>query len=97
MYHDEGYFILGTTERGSRFRPSDWVDRIATAYGSFAGQRIQYHPQIAPATYEGQRCLFVASDLLEQDADSFNFIMDFAHSNQLQVVAPHADLYHSAA
>lgn len=97
MYRDEGYLILGVTESGSRFRPSDWVDRIATAYGSFTNHRIHYHPQIMPVNHDGQRSLFVASRLQDEDATTFNFIMNFAHSNHLQVLAPEADLYHSAA
>lgn len=97
MQTNEGYFILGTTESGSKFRPSDWVDRLATAYSSFANHRIHYHPHISPTTLDGQRCLFIDSHLAEQDVDTFNFIMQFAESNHLQVLAPAVEMLYSAA
>lgn len=96
-YTEEGYFVLGTTENGRKFRPSDWIDRLATTFASFEGMRIHYHAQIHPANLDGQRCLFIATSLAEQDLPSFNFLMDFAHDNQLQVVAPHQEQLYSAA
>jgi hypothetical protein len=95
---EDGYFILGTTEQGSKFRPSDWVDRIATAYGSFYKHRIQYHPMIRPAIVEGQRSLFVAAELEQQDISAYTFLMDFANHNRLQVITNMVgELYSSAA
>lgn len=85
-FKEEGYLILGIAVNGHKFRPSDWVDRLATAYGSFdASRRIRYHPMVKPTHTEGERCLFVAEGLAEQDPDAYNFIMDFANSHRLQV------------
>ena len=81
-----GHYILGVSWSGNKFRPSDWIERIATAFGSFdASQRLRYNPKVRPVKHEGQRCLFVASSLAVNDPDAYNFIMDFADSNHLQV------------
>jgi hypothetical protein len=81
-----GYCILGITRNGNRFRPSDWVERIATAFASFgSSQRLHYNNLIRPSVYDGLRCLFVATSLAVIDPAGFDFVMDFANSNQLQV------------
>ena len=35
---------------------------------------------------EGQTCLFVADSFAEMDPAAFDYIMDFANSNQLQII-----------
>lgn len=81
-------FILGTTRNGGRFRPSDWVERVAVLFASFtASQRLRYHDLIRPAMHKGLRCLFVAGSLAIADPLAFDFVMDFADRNQLQIVA----------
>ena len=100
MTHTEdGYFVLGTTTNGKKFRPSDWIDRLATTFASFDARRIQYHPQIHPADYAGQNSLFIAATLEQREPAVFAFIMNFAHNNQLQVTSTFetTDLYSSAA
>jgi hypothetical protein len=81
------HFILGVTQRGNKFRPSDWVERIAAVFASFdASQRLRYSSLIRPAIYNGLRCLFVAGSLAMADPAGYSYVMDFAASNQLQVV-----------
>ncbi len=85
---EEGTYILGINEEGKRFRPSDWVERIATALGRFdANHRIHYNPMVLPTSYEGQKSLFVADRLAELDSEAYHFIMQFAHSNRLQMLS----------
>lgn len=79
-------FILGITHKGNKFRPSDWVDRLAAVFGSFdASKRLRYHPLVRPAIFEGLRCLFIAGSLTLLDPAGYDFVMEFAHNNQLQV------------
>lgn len=86
MQNEEGHYILGITWNGNKFRPSDWVERIATAFGSFdEGQRLKYNPEVKPVIYKNQHCLFVASNLAANDGSAYRFIMDFANNNHLQV------------
>ena len=83
---ESGYFVLGTSKNGHKFRPSDWVERIATVFAGFdAGRRLRYDPMVTPATHEGQKCLFVSSGLATKDPDGYKFIMEFANSNHLQL------------
>lgn len=85
---ESGYFVLGTSKNGHKFRPSDWVERIATVFASFdAGHRLRYDPMVTPASYEGQKCLFISSRLVSTNPAAYRFIMDFANSNHLLVEA----------
>ncbi len=79
--------ILGVTQKGNKFRPSDWVDRIAALFASFtAERRLQYHAMIRPVIHQGLRGLFVAGSLAMADAVAYDFVMEFAGSNRLQIV-----------
>lgn len=81
-----GHLILGITQKGNKFRPSDWVERIAAVFGSFdASKRLRYHSMVRPAIFEGLRCLFVAGSLAIIDPAGYDFVMGFASSNQLQI------------
>ena len=83
-----GYLILGILNNGNKFRPSDWIERIASIFGNFdSRQRLRYHPMVAPARLNGQSGLFVDSNLVDSDSAAYHFIMDFAHNNQLQIIA----------
>jgi len=87
-YEEEGYLIVGVGRNGNTFRPSDWVERIATLYARFdASQRIRYNPMIKPVHTDGQRCLFVSIDLEKSNPVAYGFIMDFASSNHLLVTS----------
>lgn len=86
MSEEAGQYILGVTQKGKKFRPSDWVDRIAGLFGRFdANKRMQYSPLVRPAFFEGLRCLFIASSLMMADPTGYDFVMNFAKSNQLQI------------
>lgn len=81
-----GYYIFGYTTENKTFRPSDWLERIASVYGTFESKNhLRYHPMIKPASYEGERCLFLDGRLLESNPEAFNFVMNFAKSNSLQM------------
>ena len=86
MLKEDGHFVLGVSLNGMKFRPSDWIERIATAFASFdASHRLQYNPKVMPVKYDGQHCLFVASSLAEEEPAGYAFIMSFANSNRLQI------------
>jgi hypothetical protein len=86
MSKQEGVYILGISCNGKRFRPSDWVERIATSFGYFdEHHRLQYNPKVTPVKHQGQVCLFVACSLAVNDPDAYHFIIGFATSNHLQI------------
>jgi len=81
------HFILGVTHKGNKFRPSDWVERIATVFAGFDyRQRLCYHRLVHPSIHQGLRCLFVAGSLAMVDPAAYSFVMEFASSNHLQIV-----------
>lgn len=86
MSEEAGHLILGVTKKGKKFRPSDWVERIAAIFGNFDGsKRLHYSPMVRPAFFDGLRCLFIASSLLMVDPAGYDYVMNFAKSNQLQI------------
>ncbi len=86
MLNEDGHYILGISLGGNKFRPSDWIERLATDFACFdASRRLRYNPRVMPVKQDGQRCLFVASSLAEQEPAAYAFIMNFANSNRLQI------------
>jgi len=80
--------IEGTTTEGKKFRPSDWVERLATDFAEFGkDHRLHYSSLVRPASSAktGQLCLVLDKDSEEKRPDIFNFVMDFARKNKLQV------------
>lgn len=81
-----GYFIAGLTRQGNKFRPSDWMERIAGVFAHVdAHRRLHYNPLVMPMLRAGVYGLFVASSLASLDPGGFQFVMEFADSYQLQI------------
>ena len=86
MSADAGQVIFGFSHSGKKFRPSDWIERLASVFASFdTGHRLRYDPSVIPMKVEGQPCLFVADSLAQTDPAAFSYLMDFARSNELQI------------
>lgn len=83
---DEGIIIEGVRENGSRFRPSDWSERLSAALAQFGrDHRLRYAADVHPCVIEGQKCLVVSGNLKARDPDAYRFILDFAHDNHLRI------------
>ncbi|WP_418316505.1 DUF3579 domain-containing protein [Piscinibacter sakaiensis] len=86
------FFIQGITLDGRTFRPSDWAERLAGAMSSFrpGGQgravRFGYSPYCVPRVINGIKCVIVSETLREIEPMAWDFVMNFARDNQLQVV-----------
>lgn len=86
------YFIQGITLDGKTFRPSDWSERLAGAMSAFQpeGQsrasRFGYSPYCVPRVINGVKCVIVNEKLREVELMAWDFVMNFARDNQLQVV-----------
>lgn len=84
-------FILGKTADGKPFRPSDWAERLAGVMASFrpGGQLNQryldYSPWCIPSNAEGVKCVVVHTDLQAHDKMAWDFVMNFAKDNGLQI------------
>lgn len=78
--------IEGVTTEGRRFRPSDWAERMSGALCTFGGRRIQYSPLLKPISRGGIKCIVVDPALKQSNPELFNYIMNFARSNHLNII-----------
>lgn len=87
------FFIHGVTLDGRRFRPSDWAERLCGVMSSYrpggvkAGRDalIGYSPYCRPTTIGGVKCVIVDERLRDLERMAFDFVMNFARDNELQV------------
>lgn len=88
------FFIQGITRAGKAFRPSDWAERLAGALSSFRprgpqggiGAHIGYSPYCVPRVIDGVKCVIVNEALRGIEPMAWDFVMNFARDNELQVV-----------
>jgi uncharacterized protein DUF3579 len=79
--------IQGITEKGAKFRPSDWAERLCGAVATYGpGRRIIFHPNVKLAAIAGVKCVVIDADLEEDDEMLFEFLTDFAAENKLQIM-----------
>ena len=87
------YFIQGVTLEGKTFRPSDWAERLAGAMSCFRPEGtsrgiasyIGYSPYCVPTTLNGVKCVVVNEALRDVEIMAWDFVMNFARDNHLQV------------
>ena len=88
------FYIHGLTLEGRTFRPSDWAERLAGAMSSFRpggstggiGAFIGYSPYCVPQLVDGVKCVQVSEALKDIEPMAWDFVMNFARDNELQVV-----------
>lgn len=88
------FCIQGLTVDGQTFRPSDWAERLAGAMSCFrpggvaggAGAFIGYSPLCVPQAVGGVKCVVVSEALKDVELLAWDFVMNFARDNQLQVL-----------
>lgn len=84
-------FILGLTQNGRAFRPSDWAERLAGVMSQFRpggpqpGSHLGYSPWCIPTSVHGARCVVVDPELRDYDVMAWDFCMNFAKDNDLQI------------
>lgn len=85
-------YILGITQTGRTFRPSDWAERLAGVMSQFrpgAGKRLSghlgYSPWCVPNSVLGVRCVVIHENLRAHDVMAWDFCMNFATDNELLV------------
>ncbi len=87
-------FIQGINSKGRAFRPSDWAERLAGALASFrpggvamgAAAHLGYSPYCVPTTMGDIKCVVVSEALKDIEPMAWDFVMNFAKDNDLQVV-----------
>lgn len=84
-------FVMGITADGRAFRPSDWAERLAGVMSSFRpggavpGDHLSYSPWCVPSTVNNIKCVIVDRELREHEVMAWDFVMNFARDNGLQV------------
>lgn len=87
------FIILGQTQDGKQFRPSDWAERLCGVMSCFrpegSGGRnahLQYSPYVLPTMLNGVRAVVVNQALRALDPLAYHFVRNFAIDNNLQVI-----------
>lgn len=79
--------IRGMTTDGKTFRPSDWAERLAGAFSIMGpDHRMHYSECVQPVFRSGLRCVAILKSLEQRSPAVYSFLMDFARSNNLDVV-----------
>lgn len=79
--------LLGTTECGTKFRPSDWANRLAMSVSTVGPRRrIISHPRVHTAIYDGVSAVVVDRVLETENLMMFEFFINFAKGNKLQIL-----------
>lgn len=88
MIEPEEWLILGVTQDGRPFRPSDWAKRICGVLACFNNGRWVYSKHAHPVMRKGQNQpgVLVETVLKEINPTAYEFIMGFARENQLKIV-----------
>jgi hypothetical protein len=85
------YFIQGITKDGSKFRPSDWAERLAGAMSCYCpgaqgpNAYLQYSRYVRPVLLGDLKCVILDSRLRDTEPMAFDFVMNFAKDNDLVV------------
>ena len=84
-------FIQGVTLGGKTFRPSDWADRLCGVMSPFRpggpqpGSHLTYSPWCIPTMINGVRCVVVNVALRDAEPMAWDFAINFAKDNELQM------------
>lgn len=84
--------IHGLTRSGRVFRPSDWAERLAGVMSRFrpagagpAAQHLSYSPWCIPTVINGVKVVVVDAALREHEPMAWDFCLNFARDNDLQL------------
>ena len=91
---DGGDVVLwGMTTAGRTFRPSDWAERLAGLTSAFGfDQKLEYSPLVRPVNVREMRAVVVESSLAELEPRLYQFMLQFARDNELQMTHAHEAL-----
>jgi len=87
------FFILGLTNNGRQFRPSDWAERLCGVMSCFRAEgsggvdaHLKFSPYVHPTVVNGTKAVVVDNALRKVEPLAYHFLVDFAKDNDLQVV-----------
>jgi hypothetical protein len=78
--------IEGITAQGTKFRPSDWAERMSGSLASFSNSRIRYSHLLQPSVdSNGCACVLVDPELKETNPKLYESVLEFARTNKLRI------------
>ena len=79
--------IVGRTQDGKKFRPSDWAERLCGVMSAFGTEkRMKYSPYVSPGEWEGDKCVFIDGILYDLSPIAYRFLANFAKDNDLMLI-----------
>lgn len=84
----ENFVIIGITQEGKTFRPSDWAERLCGVMSAFGSERrMTYSPYVQPGNLEGAKCVYVDGRIHDVEPMAYTFLVNFAKDNKLKVTS----------
>ena len=81
------FVIVGLTRNGTKFRPSDWAERLCGVLSAFgAEKKMKYSRYVGPGHYNDEKAVFVDGQLYEIEPMAYRFVLNFAQDNDLQLI-----------
>ncbi|MEQ8288431.1 MAG: DUF3579 domain-containing protein [Gammaproteobacteria bacterium] len=78
--------IQGVTREGNKFRPSDWAERLYYALASYGhDRRLKFNPRVHIKMGNKFKSFVIDPVLEQEDPMTFDFLIDFANSNNLVI------------
>jgi hypothetical protein len=78
--------IMGQTKEGKKFRPSDWAERLYYTVASYGKNgRIVFNPLVNLNQEDNSKCFVINVTLRDKDPMIYDFLVDFAVSNELEM------------
>ena len=82
----EKILIMGQTKEGKKFRPSDWAERLYYTVASYGKKgRIVFNPLVNLNQEDNSKCFVINATLQDKDPMIYDFLVDFAVSNELEM------------
>ena len=82
----EKILIMGQTKEGRKFRPSDWAERLYYTVASYGKNgRIIFNPLVNLNQEDNSKCFVINATLQDKDPMIYDFLIDFAVSNELEM------------
>lgn len=83
---EDNQVIAGTSENDVAFDPSAWIENLASILAAFlADPRLRYAQGVQPNVIDGELSLLLATWLETTDRPTYDYVMDFAKTNQLRI------------
>jgi hypothetical protein len=80
------FVLIGITQAGEPFRPSDWAERLCGIMCQFGGdvRTGAFSPYVKPVVSAGVKCVVVDLRLKEIEPMAYSFCVNFARDNHLK-------------